>query len=193
MSQMHSKVIPPDPDPPSTISQRKREASQRNGAMSQGPCTEDGKARSKFNALKHGLSAQSTLLPGEDADAFDHRRDAWTEALKPRDEFEEFYLAQAIDASWRMDRCRDADTAVLRKLVRKAVDADDSARADVVDDLIADLPASPRRAARHLRTTAGGCRCWPRRCARPTRRRRGPTSSTCCATCVRTRWRRSVG
>jgi hypothetical protein len=47
------------------------EASRKNGAKSRGPRTEDGRARSAQNALKHGLRAQKYLvLPEEDAAEF---------------------------------------------------------------------------------------------------------------------------
>jgi hypothetical protein len=46
-------------------------ASRKNGARSRGPKTEQGKARSAQNALKHGLRAHKyVVLPDEDAAEF---------------------------------------------------------------------------------------------------------------------------
>ena len=39
------------------------EANRRNAKKSTGPRTADGKSRSRFNALKHGMTAQIVLLP----------------------------------------------------------------------------------------------------------------------------------
>src|SRR5680860_356443 len=42
-----------------------QEASRRNGSRSHGPVTLQGKARSRANALKHGLLARQITPPGD--------------------------------------------------------------------------------------------------------------------------------
>jgi len=70
----------------STINQKR--ANRLNAKKSTGPKTEAGKEKSRFNALVHGLRAESTLLPGEDVNRFDQVLDSLTIAWRPQDDME---------------------------------------------------------------------------------------------------------
>ena len=48
----------------SMSSERQIEANRRNAQKSTGPRTVEGKERSRFNALTHGMTAQFDALPG---------------------------------------------------------------------------------------------------------------------------------
>jgi len=50
---------PPQEQPPVRLN--RAEAARRNGAKSRGPCTEQGKERSRGNSVKHGLAARTLL------------------------------------------------------------------------------------------------------------------------------------
>src|SRR5207253_4282063 len=92
--------------------------SRRNGSKSSGPKTPEGKNRSKFNALKHGLSAKTIVPPGEDADAFQGRIEAWTVDLAPRDDVEQVLVERAATVSWQLERADRADAARLAQMIR---------------------------------------------------------------------------
>ena len=47
------------------ISNEQQAANQANAELSTGPRTEEGKARSSQNSLKHGVFAKTIVLPGE--------------------------------------------------------------------------------------------------------------------------------
>src|SRR3954453_15719477 len=46
------------------------EANRRNACHSTGPITEDGKQRSRQNAVRHGLTAETVISPLEDAEDY---------------------------------------------------------------------------------------------------------------------------
>ena len=53
-----------------TISLRRLEANLRNALRSTGPRTEDGKQRSRANAVRHGLTAETVVANLEDAEDY---------------------------------------------------------------------------------------------------------------------------
>src|SRR5277367_1931997 len=64
-------------------SQRKLLSARANGAKSQGPNTEEGRRRSSANAIKHGLTAQTLLLPNEDPDEYRQMLDSYLQHFQP--------------------------------------------------------------------------------------------------------------
>jgi hypothetical protein len=94
------------------------EISRQNGAKSRGPKAQDGKDRSKFNARKHGLTAKTVILPGEDAGVFQERLESWTACLEPRDDVELALVERALAACWQVERAERAETARLASNIR---------------------------------------------------------------------------
>src|SRR5262245_55163448 len=93
-SRVESMPTTPSPGPTTmTITAAERAAiNRRNAPRSSGPKSPEGRSRSKMNALKHGMRAQTPVLPGEDPAAFRHRLDSWTAALGPDDVVEQFLV-----------------------------------------------------------------------------------------------------
>ena len=96
------------------------EINRRNAQKSTGPRTAEGKNRSRFNAVKHGVTARTLVLPGEDADLLQMRIDAWTEDLQPRDDVEQYLVDRAVHTSWQLDRADRAEVARLGGIIRTA-------------------------------------------------------------------------
>lgn len=85
--------------------QRQIEANRENASKSTGPRTEDGKAASSANALRHGLTAELlVLLPDEDGDAFKRLREGVIAELAPAGALQEVLAERAAVLLWRLDR-----------------------------------------------------------------------------------------
>jgi hypothetical protein len=97
--------------------EKQREASRRNARKSTGPRTVEGKDRSKYNAVKHGMTAKTPILPGEDEGAFTKRVDSWKDDLRPRGAVEDFLVERAARISWQLDRVERAHTARLARQI----------------------------------------------------------------------------
>jgi hypothetical protein len=68
------------------------------------PCTEEGKARSSQNAVKHGPFAKIVLLPGESQEQFDALYDGLTENHKPGTATEECIVYRMAAIQWKLVR-----------------------------------------------------------------------------------------
>src|SRR4051794_36866685 len=61
----------------SMTSLRQIESSRRNALLSTGPRSEEGKERSRGNALAHGLSGAGVVLAGDERRAIELRAEEW--------------------------------------------------------------------------------------------------------------------
>ena len=108
------------------------EANRRNALKSTGPTTPEGKERSRCNALRHGLTAETIIAALEDADDF-----------------------QAFEAAVITDY--DAETAVERELVlRLASVLWRLRRATGIESALFELVSEDPQERRHSRETFDG-------------------------------------
>ncbi len=82
----------------------RKEINQRNAMRSTGPRTARGKENSKYNAFKHGMTARTVLLPGEDAAALAARQQHLIDAFGPRNSVELAVIEGMAGAMWKSDR-----------------------------------------------------------------------------------------
>jgi hypothetical protein len=90
-----------------TISPQKLEANRKNSKRSTGPTSALGKSRTRLNALKHGATAQTPVLPGEDPALFQARVDAYKTDLQPRNTLESEMVERMalMSTAWRESGC----------------------------------------------------------------------------------------
>src|ERR1039458_5979701 len=96
------------------------EARRANSLKSTGPKTEEGKARSRLNAMKHGAT-RKLVLPDEDIEAFKARIAGFKESLETRNPLEEELASRAGEASWRLDRANRAEIARLTRNIETEI------------------------------------------------------------------------
>ena len=79
------------------------EANRRNAQRSTGPKTDEGKARVRRNAFKHGMTARTIMpvLPQEDPKDLEDRTQQAITAMKPRNPLELDLVRRAVRLSGR--------------------------------------------------------------------------------------------
>ena len=75
-----------------------------NSQHSTGPCTPAGKQRSSLNALRHGLTAQTTVLPTEDPAAYQRHLEQFMDEYKPATPTETQLVHEIAHTAWRLNR-----------------------------------------------------------------------------------------
>jgi hypothetical protein len=84
-------------------------ASRANGQKSHGATTPEGKAASRFNALKHGIHAESQIIFDETPEALAELAAELHEQYSPADATERFLVDTLIHNEWRLRRLRSVE------------------------------------------------------------------------------------
>jgi hypothetical protein len=84
-----------------------------NAQFSTGPRTEPGKQRSSQNSLKHGLTAKTVLLPGEDPAEYQAFAAGLQLDLEPENATECALAQEIIDLQWRLLRVSRFEARIL--------------------------------------------------------------------------------
>ncbi len=86
-----------------------------NAQHSTGPRTAAGQQRSSLNALRHGLTAASPVLPSEDRAAFEDHRRRFFDEYQPATPTESQLVQELADTSWRLNRIPFLEADVLAR------------------------------------------------------------------------------
>lgn len=93
--------------------QNQIEANRRNARKSTGPRTAGGKAVSCMNALKSGIDAGSSIIPGEDAAELAALTEHLYHDCQPQTAIESILVDNIIRAAWRLRRFDRIDAEIL--------------------------------------------------------------------------------
>jgi hypothetical protein len=88
-------------------------ANRLNAEKSHGPTSPQGKARSKMNALRHGLTARVVVLPSEDMDAYNAFSKEIVDSLDAQTPVERQFAQTVADNQWRINRIRSIEDGML--------------------------------------------------------------------------------
>jgi hypothetical protein len=75
--------------------------------------TQEGKARSSMNALRHGLTARVVVLPTEDMDAYQAFSKEIVDSLDAQTPVERQFAQTVADNQWRINRIRSIEDGML--------------------------------------------------------------------------------
>jgi hypothetical protein len=95
-------------------------ANRANALKSTGPRSIEGKAVSRFNALKHGMDAASIVLPGENPADYDAMVADYEEELQPSTPSERFHVDTMIQANWQKQRLLRAQAELYQDVMRQS-------------------------------------------------------------------------
>jgi hypothetical protein len=95
------------------ISKKQLEANRQNAKLG-GVKTEEGKAVSKYNAIKHGLLCKGVVLEDEDGQELLVLEKKIRSELKPANEIEFLLVDRIIANTWRLKRAMQIESEMIK-------------------------------------------------------------------------------
>jgi hypothetical protein len=133
-------------------------ANRLNAQSSTGPRTGDGKAASRFNALKHGIDARSLVIPGEDPTELEALALDYHRQFNPQGPLEDYLVGTIVQSDWNRRRYTriegqvlQAQLAALGATAETPLDAFTGAAAQLIFRRLAAAERSYFRALKELR------------------------------------------
>jgi hypothetical protein len=133
----------PSEEHPTMSTDRQIESNRLNALLSTGPRTPEGKAKSRANALKHGMAAETLLIDGLHDD-FAERKAEWEADIKPTTPEACFALDAVVACTFRIEECRRNINGRIEHDITRAClvwDVDREADAALVASKLAKQPA----------------------------------------------------
>src|SRR5258708_757305 len=96
---------------------RKIDSCRKNGALSHGPVTPEGKDQFAMNGLRHGFAASRIVLATEERAQFDVLRESFIQIHDPGNDVETALVDQMVVAQWRLLRMWAGEAAILDRTI----------------------------------------------------------------------------
>ena len=117
-------------------SKQRLEANRTNAKRSTGPATEPGKARSKMNALKHGLAAKAVVIDGEDPREFEALRAGLERDFDAQTVIERELVGDLALLFWRQRRVARFEAAITQKVLSSVWVRNEDDKAKEIESLV---------------------------------------------------------
>ncbi len=111
-------------------------ANKDNSKHSTGPRTAEGRKASSLNAVRHGLTSQLIVFPGEDVAPYEKFKADLLRELRPQGTIEHMLADNIVNTQWRIERAVKAEANTLAL-----------GHFDAVPALIAEIEDPDRRSA----------------------------------------------
>src|SRR5205823_3975071 len=95
------------------ISEKQLAANQANAQKSRGPITAEGKAKSRLNAKRDGITGQANTLSDDELPAFEVLKNKLIADFAPKTEVELKLASDYAWDTWRIDRIRAIEMNLL--------------------------------------------------------------------------------
>jgi hypothetical protein len=115
-------------------SPRKIDANRRNAEKSTGPTTEQGKQRSRCNAVRHGLTAETVVQHLEDAEDYKAFQLSVTADFDAQTAVERELVLRLASLLWRLRRATAIETGILQIQSDAGRGGEPGGRAEPIED-----------------------------------------------------------
>jgi hypothetical protein len=96
------------------------EANRLNALKSTGPRTEEGKRRSRCNAIRHGLTAETVIVGAEDPEDYESFEATIIADYDPTTAVERELVLRLASILWRLRRATEIETALFQSALKQS-------------------------------------------------------------------------
>jgi hypothetical protein len=96
------------------------EANRLNALRSTGPRTEDGKQRSRCNAIRHGLTAETVIVGLEDIEDYEAFEATIIADYDARSAVEREFVLRLASVLWRLRRAAGIETSLFQSATKQS-------------------------------------------------------------------------